>query len=65
MPLDFKFRIHRMTLLEKLPVMLLDLLDEKNNGDIIWITSYFLNVLFDQQSNFKSDFPGWIISIPR
>ena len=25
----------------------------------------FLNALFDQQSNFKNDLPGWIISMPR
>ena len=62
MPLDFMFRIHHMTLLVKLLVMILGLTGVKNNDIIIWITSsYFLNALFDQQLNFKNDFPGWII----
>ena len=41
-------------------------IDRHENNDIIWITSsYFLKALFDQQSNFKNDFPGWIIFMPR
>ena len=59
MPLDFTFKIHLMTLLIKLLVMLLGMIDVKNNDVIISITSsYFLNTLFDQQSNFVNDFPG-------
>ena len=59
MLLDFMFQIHLMTLLEKLLVMVLGLIDMKNKDIIIWIISlYFLNALFDQQSNFKNDFPG-------
>ena len=62
MPLDFMFQIH----LEKLLVTFLRLIGMKNNDVISWITSsYFLNALFDQQSNFKSDFPGWNIFKPR
>ena len=43
MPLDLTFQIHLM--------MLLGLINMKNNDVIIWIrSSYFLNVLFDQQT---------------
>ena len=39
--------------------MLLVFIGVKNNDVIIWIiSSYFLNLLFDQQLNFKKDFPG-------
>ena len=62
MPLDFTFQIHLMTCL----VMLLGLISVKNNDIIIWIrSSYFLKALFDQQSNFKIYFPGWIISTQK
>ena len=62
MLLDFTFQIHLM----KLFMMRLGLTGMKNNNVIIWIrSSYFLNALFDQQLNFKNDFPGWIISMSR
>ena len=49
MPLDFTFWIHL--------IMLLILMGMKNKV-IVWRrSSYFLNTLFDQQSNFKNDFP--------
>ena len=66
MPLDFIFQIHTMTFLEKLLVMLLGFIDVKNNDVIICITSsYLLNALFGQLSNFKNDFPEWTISMPK
>ena len=66
MPLDFTFRIHLMTLLKKLLVMLLGFIHVKNNDVIIRITSsYFLNALFDQQSKSINDFPSRKISMPR
>ena len=59
MPLDFTFQIHLMTHLKKLLVILLGLIDMKNNDVIIEMTSsYFVNILLDQQSNFKKDLPG-------
>ena len=46
--------------------MFLGRIGMKNNDIIIWITSsYFLIASFDKQSNNKSNFPGWIISMPR
>ena len=58
MPLEFTFQIYLMKLFK--------LIGGKNNDIIIWITSsYFLKTLFDQQSNFKNNFLGWIISMPR
>ena len=50
MSLNFMFQIHL--------VMLLGLIDMKNNVITGITSSYFLNTLFDQQSNLKNDFPG-------
>ena len=38
---------------------------EKQWRHYLITSSDFLKDLFDQQLNFKNDFPGWIISMPR